>query len=150
MNEPKIVRIYLNTVLNDTGNSAMQTACPGGWWPDKIPQQSVLGVAVPFPAGTYQLYSPGNDLVVINNTRIWSDMEWLIKASAIVGQDATLDDAVDLMDDLLKDVRYQAVGSDGAMIYAISRLRPFSQPVDEDGVSYRQEGGFYRVQVRAG
>ena len=143
--EENVVATWLNTVLNDD-SVEMLAAVPGGFWWEMIPQVGTsTDIAVELPAGTYQMIS-GTDLVVINNRRVWSNQLWLLKITAIVGRDQTLSAGVDLMDSRLHDQRYVTVGS--AMIYGVSREQSISQPVNEDGTQYRQRGGIYRIYAR--
>jgi hypothetical protein len=144
--EQNVVEVWLHSVLND--DATLVAAVPGGFWPDAVPQIGVTGVAVDFPAGSYQLLS-GTDLMVHNTIRLWSNQLWLIKVSAPAGAASTLSTGVSRVDALLHGQMEVAVGDEGARLISVVREQTFSQVVIEPGgAEYRQRGGQFRIRVK--
>jgi hypothetical protein len=140
--EQQLVQEWLHSTLN--ADPTLITLVPGKYWPDSVPQTLPGGGAVRFPAGSYQLMA-GTDLIVVDGRRVWSNQIWLVKLSAVVGDEATFPAAVARQDELLRRVRGVALGGGPAL--SCFREASYNQPVLEEGVSYRQRGGQYRIYV---
>lgn len=102
------------------------------------------------PAGTnppyviMQLLSGGTDLMAVGAIRIWSDALWLIKVVVKGTSSGPIEPIVNRIDALL----HAASGTvTNGVIWECVRERPFELPTVEDGVSYLQLGGEYRIKA---
>lgn len=122
-------------------DNALTNAAPGGVHRDVADENEVL------PAVVFQ-YLGGSDNkapLKVGAARIWTEAVVLVKVVAKDGESTTLATAVDRVDELLEGAQ-GLVGT--ARVYSCKRDSPFSQPVTEKGITYRQVGGIYRLQIQ--
>lgn len=97
-----------------------------------------------YPFVVMQLLSGGNDLLGVGAIRIWSDALWLIKVVVKGTSSGPIEPIVNRIDALL----HAASGTvTNGVIWECVRERPFELPTVENGVSYLQLGGEYRVRA---
>lgn len=97
-----------------------------------------------YPFVVLQLLSGGNDLMALGAIRIWADMLWLIKAVTKGASTGPLEPIANRIDQLL----HAASGTvTSGVIWECVRERPFELPTVENGVSYQQIGGEYRIKA---
>lgn len=137
-NELNASETFLYGLLH--GDAQLLTAAPGDVHRDVAPEGETRIVVV------FQ-YQGGSDARAMGRplARIWTEVVYLVKAIAREGQHQTLQAAADRIDAVLDGAR----GTAGtARIYSCVRDAPFSVPVTEKGITYRQVGGTYRLQVQ--
>lgn len=103
------------------------------------------GLADPYPSITFALMSP-DDLVVLGEDRVWSNLVYLVTAVAKGESVAAIESIADEVDRRLHKVSGEV---DGAYITSSVRVSPFSDSQVRDGVSYRRLGGMYELLVQA-
>lgn len=102
------------------------------------------------PAGTqypfvvFQMLSAGNDLLGLGGTRIWAAPLFVIKAVCKGTSTGPVEPVANRIDQVL----HAAAGTiTNGVIWECVRERPFDLPTVEDGVSYQQLGGEYRIRA---
>lgn len=106
------------------------------------------GVAPPgvqYPFGVLQLLSGGNDYLGLGGIRFWADMLWLIKFVTRGTSTGPLEPLADRADALL---HAKSGTVTNGVIWECVRERPFELPTVENGVSFVQLGGEWRIKVK--
>ncbi len=136
-NELAIAEQWLYETLS--GDAQLAAAAVGGVWLDTAPSDT------PYPYVTFQFIPGSQDLKTANAIRIWANTLWLVKATAKVGAHGALVTIANRIDAVL----HLGTGTVGTgRVYWCERESPFSQPITENGVQYRQVGGLYRIRVQ--
>ena len=136
MSELLAVEQFLYSALSTltTGASALATRA----YSHVAPEDAV------YPYIVFQQQA-GRDVNGVGAIRIMSNE--LYTAKAVTDKSfSSLDALVDSIDDLL----HKASGTTSAgTIFSVVRESPFSLPTVEDGITYFQRGGIYRILVQA-
>lgn len=136
-NEMDPAKAWLYSQLH--GDAELVDAAPGSvhFW--IAPEGTV------FPYLTFQ-FMGGSDLVTINGTRVWANTLWLVKATVKAGAASALAAILDRVDAVL-DRTFGTIGA--ARVYWSQREGLFSQATSEKGITYLQEGAFYRIKIQS-
>lgn len=136
MSETMITDRWLyDTLSNDTTVAAEAT---GGIHSDVAPQ----GTESPYVVFSY---SDGEDVRVVDGSRVFTDATYLVKAVLVGASYAALEALVDAIDAVLHNS--SAVSDDGAIVWCV-RERPIRYAESVNGEEYRHLGALYRIQAR--
>lgn len=135
--EPETVRLWLmaQLVAHD-----WDTMLPGGWHRGIAP----LGTLYPYGSFHVQAFEP--DTKNISQRRVITAAQWAVFATGEEGQsDANLATIAGEIDDVLD----RASGSAGAgVIYMATRIRPWDRNYAQNGTTFVENGGLYRIWVK--
>lgn len=138
-NEPAVVRQWLYETL--MANTVLNALLPGGWHHGTAPE------GTPYPFGTYHMQAPGQDTTNVSRRRMLANGLYLVRATGVVGEsDQQLDTIASMIDETID----RASGSAGSgHVYMATREMPWDRPpYTEQGQTYREAGGLYRVWVQ--
>lgn len=88
----------------------------------------------------------GSDITYINGIRVWHSGVWVVKAVAATTSWADLQAAAERIDVLL---HRQSGTAAGGTVFTATREAPHRQAYSDEGVSYRELGGRFRIEVQA-
>jgi hypothetical protein len=136
--DPAVVRQWLYETLTD--DAPLVALLTGGWHRGKAPS------GTPYPFGTFHLQGPGQDTTSVSRRRILSNGLWLVRATGVMGEsDGNLDTIAAMIDGVLD----RASGDAGTgHVYMATRELPWDRDYDENGQSYVEAGGLYRIWVQ--
>lgn len=144
MAEPAITRRWLWATLEPTVRAAGLVDRINGVQRTRL----FYGVAptdAGYPFVTFDMLSPGADLVVLGGTRVWSNMLWRVDVVTQSGSTGAIEGVVNQIDALLHNQRGSVTG--GVVLDCIREV-PDERNVDEGGVQYVFSGGLYRIKAQ--
>lgn len=136
--DPAVVRQWLYETL--TADSSLMGMVPGGVWRGTAPP----GTSYPFIS--FHLQAPGLDTKSVSGRRILSNGLWMLRATGVEGDsDQDLDAIAARMDTVLD----RAGGTAGTgRVYMATREQPWDRPYDDEGKTFVEAGGLYRIWVQ--
>lgn len=137
MIEMKEADDWLYTVLNSSPGLA---SISGRIYNEGGPQEAV------YPFIVYHM-SEGRDLMGIGATRVWTTMNYVVRAVTRDGSYESIYGLANAIDAALHDKSHQA--TENGEVIASVRIAPFKMAETLDGVNYRHLGGIYQLHAKS-
>lgn len=136
--EPAVARQWLYEALTD--DSTLMAMVPGGVWRGTAPEGTV------YPFISFHLQAPGADTTSVSRRRTLTNGLWMVRATGVAGDS---DEDIDAIASRIDYTIDRASGDAGTgHVYMATRENPWDRDYDEEGQTYREAGGLYRLWVQ--
>lgn len=120
-----------------TGDSALMAEVTGVHSTSRTRDSELPAVVFEWLAGT--------DVMYVNGIRVWHSGVWIVKAVDVTSSWTDVQTAAERIDALL---HRQSGSPTGGTVFTATREAPFRSAYTNEGVSYRELGGRFRIAVQ--